>query len=135
MMRRRVLVLIAGALIITCTFGVAGADEVGARGDCNFDGHPYEVADAVRYLKITQCDMYPTFVPCTQNLPDSTFDINADGVAFTVADLVYLIRVIMGDVEPISDATPVAPAPEIPDISPQRGAGANQVEVMVTNSR
>ncbi len=69
------------------------------RGDINLNGIANEVADAVLYTN------YFIYGP---SVWDDTYyenqilasDINDDGIVLTVADLVYLIRIITGDAQP-----------------------------------
>ncbi len=81
-----------GGIDITC------ADAIDARGDINLNGIAYEIADAVLFSNYF---MYGTTV-FTINLEGqiAASDINADGIYLSVADFVYLIRVIFGDAIP-----------------------------------
>jgi hypothetical protein len=75
-------------------------DEIDARGDLNLNGIPYEIADAVVF---TNYFIYG-FAAFTVNVDGqiAASDVNADGRALSVADLVYLIRVIVGDAQPFA---------------------------------
>ncbi|MFZ1682644.1 MAG: hypothetical protein WAU88_00805 [Candidatus Zixiibacteriota bacterium] len=66
------------------------------RGDLNCNGIPGEVSDVVVFVNYFQLGI-PGFNPHPAcSIAES--DVNGDGIALTVADLVYLIRVITGDV-------------------------------------
>jgi hypothetical protein len=73
------------------------------RGDINCDGVPYESGDAVRFASMF---VLPIFDLVWGQYPDwywcaaKNSDVNADGIVVSVADLVYLIRVITGDALP-----------------------------------
>jgi hypothetical protein len=90
------------------------------RGDINMNGLGYEIADAVMFTNYF-IEGIKAFADCTGlSGPDLTLclhrqqgaiaasDTNADGLALTVADLVYLIRVVIGDAMPYDKAIPVA---------------------------
>jgi hypothetical protein len=74
------------------------ADDIDARGDVNLNGIVYEIADAVVFTNyfIYGLDAF------TVNIEGQTAatDANADGLVLSVADLVYLIRVVVGDAQP-----------------------------------
>ena len=74
------------------------ADSIDARGDVNLNEIANEIADAVLF---TNYFVYGIGVfdinPAGQT---AATDVNADGIALSVADLVYLIRVIVGDALP-----------------------------------
>jgi hypothetical protein len=82
------------------------ADEIDARGDVNLNGVAYEIADAVLFANYF---LFGTSV-FTLNLEAqiATTDINADDIYLSVADLVYLIRVIVGDVPPFPRLVPTS---------------------------
>ncbi len=79
-------------------------DEIDDRGDLNLNGVSYEIADAVVF---TNYFLYG-FSAFLISVPGQTAasDVNADGVPLTVADLVYLVRVITGDATPHSKVAP-----------------------------
>ena len=73
--------------------------DIDDRGDINMDGVAYSIADAVMFSNyfIYGLGAFPA------GLEDGSVaasDINADGYTLSVADLVYLIRVIVGDANP-----------------------------------
>ena len=88
-------------------------DSIDDRGDINLDGVAYSVADAVMFtnyfieglqalVEITEENDYGV-VPGYAGSVAAT-DVNADGLTLTVADLVLLIRVIVGDADPVPKA-------------------------------
>jgi hypothetical protein len=74
------------------------------RGDINMDGIDYTVADAVMFTNyfISGLSAFGTHVEGSI----AASDANADGATLTVADLVYLIRVIQGDAVPYPKPNP-----------------------------
>ena len=86
---------INGGVDIVC------ARDIDDRGDVNLNGVANEVADAVLF---TNYFIYGIGV-FTVNVPGqiAATDINADGLALSVADLVYLIRIVVGDALPYDD--------------------------------
>jgi hypothetical protein len=81
-----------GGIDIVC------ADSIDARGDINLNEIANEIADAVLFSNyfiygISVFDVNPAG-------QTAATDVNADGIALSVADLVYLIRVIVGDALP-----------------------------------
>jgi len=89
------------------------ADSIDARGDINLNGLAYEIADAVMFTNyfIAGIGAFGTHVEGSI----AASDTNADGLALTVADLVYLIRVVIGDAQPYDKAIPVAASVTIGD--------------------
>ncbi|MEE9442477.1 MAG: T9SS type A sorting domain-containing protein [candidate division Zixibacteria bacterium] len=80
-------------------------DDIDDRGDINMNGLPNEIADAVMFT-----NYFITGLSAFGNHVDGSIaasDTNADGTALTIADLVYLVRVIIGDALPY--ATKPAP--------------------------
>ncbi len=75
------------------------------RGDVNLNGVPNEIADAVVF---TNWFIYgPAAFTINFDGQRAATEINGDGIPLTVADLVYLIRVIVGDALPLPPAKPV----------------------------
>lgn len=75
-----------------------------AAGDINLNTHRYELADAVL---LSNWFVYgdSAFVKhCPTQLAVS--DVNQDGIPHTVADMEYLIRIIVGDALPYAKLTP-----------------------------
>jgi hypothetical protein len=86
-----------GGIDIVC------ADSIDARGDINLNGLGYEIADAVMFTNyfIYGLSAFVGHIPGSQ----AASDVNADGISLSVADLVYLIRVIVGDALPYPKPT------------------------------
>jgi hypothetical protein len=104
------------------------------RGDINLDGVANSIADAVLFSRyfIYGIGEFETD-PALRAVQVLATDINDDGVVLTVADLVYLVRIITGDASPF-------PAGENPKLTPYQNhadavvnVGANRVSV-TTNS-
>lgn len=74
------------------------ADSIDDRGDINANGLGYEIADAVMFTNyfISGLTAFDGHVDASI----AASDANADGVVLSVADLVYLIRVVVGDASP-----------------------------------
>jgi len=79
-------------------------DSIDDRGDINLNSITYEIADGVLF---TNYFIYGLSV-FTVNVDGqiAATDVNADGMTLTVADLVYLIRVIIGDENPYPKVNP-----------------------------
>jgi hypothetical protein len=79
-------------------------DSIDARGDVNLNGVKNEVADAVMFTNyfISGLSAFGTHVEGSI----AATDVNADGTALSVADLVYMIRVIIGDAKPYPKPLP-----------------------------
>jgi hypothetical protein len=83
-------------------FDIICADSIDARGDVNVNGLAYEIADAVMFTNFF-IEGLTAFGPTKANHQDASVaasDANADGISLSVADLVYLIRVVIGDAQP-----------------------------------
>ncbi len=90
-----------GGIDIVCV------DSIDDRGDINLNGLANEIADAVLFSNYF---VYGISV-FTHNPPEGQIaatDVNADGTVLSVADLVYLIRIVVGDASPYNKLTPVA---------------------------
>jgi hypothetical protein len=83
-------------------------ENIDDRGDINLNGIDYEIADAVVFTN------YFIYGPAafTINFPGqkAATEVNGDGISLTVADLVYLIRVIVGDATALPKVNPDAEA-------------------------
>ncbi len=79
-------------------------DSIDDRGDINLNNVAYEVADAVVFTNYFTRGL-KAFTINLQGQIAAT-DVNADGLTLTVADLTLLIRVIIGDAQPIHKNTP-----------------------------
>jgi len=88
----RVIDFFNGGVDIVC------ADSIDARGDLNLNNFAYEIADAVLFSRYFIYGL-PVFT-INQAGQIAASDANADGLTLTVADLVYLIRVVVGDEQP-----------------------------------
>ncbi|MBK7090831.1 MAG: T9SS type A sorting domain-containing protein [bacterium] len=81
-------------------------DSIDARGDMNLNGIPNEIADAVLYTNYFLKGVAAFTISVAGQTAAS--DINADGHTLTIGDLVYLLRVLIGDVQPIPKLAPFA---------------------------
>jgi hypothetical protein len=81
-----------GGIDIVCS------DSVDKRGDLNLDGLAYTIADAVIFTNYFVYGLSAFGAYYEGSIAAS--DVNADGMPLTVSDLVYLIRVIIGDAIP-----------------------------------
>jgi PKD repeat protein len=79
-------------------------DSIDARGDINLNGIAYEIADAVVFTNYFIKGMAAFSINMAGQI--AATDVNADGLTLTVADLTTLIRVIVGDANPIPKVTP-----------------------------
>jgi hypothetical protein len=79
-------------------------DSIDARGDINLNGTSNEIADAVLYTNYFLKGL--SVFKISLNAQVAASDVNADGNTLTVGDLVYLLRVLLGD------------APAIPKLAP-----------------
>jgi hypothetical protein len=82
------------------------ADSIDARGDINLNGLANEIADAVMFTNyfISGLSAFGSHVEGSI----AASDVNADGISLSVADLVYLVRVVVGDASPYPKIAPVA---------------------------
>ncbi len=81
-----------GGIDIICS------DSIDKRGDINLDGLAYTIADAVIFTNYFVKGLSAFGIYYEGSIAAS--DVNADGMPLTVSDLVYLIRVIIGDAMP-----------------------------------
>ncbi len=84
---------------------IACADSIDARGDLNLNGVSNEIADAVLYSNYFVYGIGVFDVNFQGQVAAS--DVNADGIPLSVGDLVYLIRVVVGDALPYPKIAPV----------------------------
>jgi hypothetical protein len=89
-----------GGIDIVCV------DSIDDRGDINLNAIPNEVADAVLFSNYFVYGL-SVFTINTAGQVAAT-DVNADGTVLSVADLVYLIRIVVGDALPFAKITPLA---------------------------
>jgi hypothetical protein len=73
-------------------------DSIDATADINLNEIPYEIADAVLYSNYFVYGLAAFHINIEGQIAAS--DVNGDGITLSVADLVYLIRVIRGDAFP-----------------------------------
>ncbi|MBU1320409.1 MAG: T9SS type A sorting domain-containing protein [candidate division Zixibacteria bacterium] len=83
---------------------IISPDSIDARGDMNLNEVANEIADVVLYTNyfIWGAEVF------TINPPGqiAASDVNADGRTLTVGDLVYMVRIITGDAQPIPKLAP-----------------------------
>jgi hypothetical protein len=84
---------------------IACAESLDARGDINLNEIANEIADAVLFSRYFIYGL-GVFTTNMQGQIAAT-DVNADGLALSVADLVYQIRIIVGDANPFPKLNPV----------------------------
>jgi len=82
-----------GYVCINCLY------DIDDRGDINLNGVAYEIADYVVYTNYFILGLAAFTIDSPAQIVAS--DINGDGLPLTINDLIYLIRVIEGDVWPI----------------------------------
>ncbi|PKK83873.1 MAG: hypothetical protein CVT49_06375 [candidate division Zixibacteria bacterium HGW-Zixibacteria-1] len=83
---------------------IISPNEIDLRADVNLNGVAYEIADAVVF---TNYFIYgPAAFTVNFEGQKAATEVNGDGIALTVADLVYLIRVIVGDALPLPKVAP-----------------------------
>ncbi len=88
---------------------VVCADSIDARGDLNLNGIAYEIADAVTYTNFFLHGYSAlNILPGPREAQIAASDVNKDGIPLTVGDLVYLLRVIVGDALPLPKLAPFA---------------------------
>ena len=94
-----------GGILIYC------ADDIDDRGDINMNGVVNEIADAVLFSNyfIHGLSVFTIGALAPAGQVAAT-DVNADGLTLSVADLVYLIRIIVGDALPYPKLGTVAAA-------------------------
>ena len=87
-----------GGIDIICS------DSIDSRGDINLNGIPNEIGDAVVFTNY----FISGLAAFTINLEGqiAATEVNGDGIPLSVADLVYLIRIIVGDALPYAKVTP-----------------------------
>jgi hypothetical protein len=81
-------------------------DSIDDRGDINLNGVSNEIADAVVFTNYFIYGL-AAFTINVQGQIAAT-EINGDGYVLTVADLVYLVRVVVGDANPLPKVSPDA---------------------------
>ncbi len=89
---------VGGGIDIICS------DSIDLRGDVNLNGIPFEIGDAVVLTNYFISGLAAFTVNPEGQIAAS--EVNGDGVVLSVADLVYLIRVIIGDAAPVAKPGP-----------------------------
>ncbi|MFZ5981940.1 MAG: T9SS type A sorting domain-containing protein [Candidatus Zixiibacteriota bacterium] len=79
-------------------------DSIDDRGDVNLNSIPCEIADGVLFTNYFIYGLSVFDINLDGQI--AATDVNADGMTLTVADLVYLIRVIIGDENPYPKINP-----------------------------
>ncbi len=87
-----------GSVFIAC------ADSIDARGDINLNSVSNEIADAVLYANYFIYGIGVFTVNTEGQIAAS--DVNTDGLSLSVADLVYLVRIINDDAVPYTNLNP-----------------------------
>ena len=105
-------------LIRFCASAICVGEPDDDRGDMNLNGIPNEIGDAVVYSNYFIQGGWGDYD--FTDVREFASDINNDGLTLTIADLVYLIRIITGDEQPFTDEH------ENPKVSPY----ANAVDVI-----
>ncbi len=80
------------------------ADSIDTRGDVNLNGIANEIADAVTFTNYFIYGLAAFTINVEGQI--AATEINGDGIALSVADLVYLIRIIVGDALPLPKVNP-----------------------------
>ncbi|EQB63002.1 MAG: Alpha amylase catalytic region [candidate division Zixibacteria bacterium RBG-1] len=97
--------LVDGGIVFKCDIDPL------VRGDINVNGFPYEIGDAVLFANyfLSGVGVFSADAETRERQINAT-DINADGLTLSVADLVYLLRILAGDQAPLGGAklTPLA---------------------------
>ena len=89
-----------GGIKIICS------DDIDDRGDINMNGLAYEISDAVMFTNYFVHGLSAFGAGMQVEGSIAASDVNIDGVPLTVADLVFLIRVVVGDSDPIAKPSP-----------------------------
>lgn len=79
-------------------------EDIDDRGDINLNNLAYEIGDAVIFTNYFIKGLAAFTISVAGQI--AATDVNADGLTLTVADLSYLIRVIIGDASPIPRINP-----------------------------
>ncbi|MCH7689911.1 MAG: T9SS type A sorting domain-containing protein [candidate division Zixibacteria bacterium] len=87
-----------GGISIVCV------NDAGNRGDINLNNLSNEVADAVLFSNYFVYGIVVFTIDPPAQI--AATDVNADGTVLSVADLVYLIRIVIGDAQPLPKFTP-----------------------------
>ncbi|MEW5795373.1 MAG: T9SS type A sorting domain-containing protein [Candidatus Zixiibacteriota bacterium] len=90
---------------------IISPEDIDDRGDINLNMIAYEIADAVVFTNYFIRGLAAFTINVAGQI--AATDVNADGLTLTVADLSLLIRVIIGDANPIPKVTPYAERAEV----------------------
>jgi hypothetical protein len=89
-------------------------------GDINVNGFPYEIADAVLFARYF-IEGEGVFMGGDTGVAQiGATDINRDGYVLSVADLVYLLRIIVGDQAPLGEGTALGDAKAVATLDGHR---------------
>ncbi|MEW6051168.1 MAG: T9SS type A sorting domain-containing protein [Candidatus Zixiibacteriota bacterium] len=91
---RRAIAFINGGLEVACADTIDDPED--PRGDINFDGLKYHMADYILFRSYFLKGL--SVFTINVNGQIAATDVNADGLILTLADLVWLYKVIIGDV-------------------------------------
>lgn len=83
---------------------ICEAESLDVRGDINLNEIPYEIGDGVLFTNYFVYGLSVFTVNVAGQI--AATDVNADGLTLSVADLVLLIRIIVGDADPIPKLVP-----------------------------
>ena len=108
------------------------ADSIDDRGDINLNGTANEIADAVLFSNYFVHGISVFNVNIDGQIAAS--DVNADGITLSVADLVYLIRIITGDAPPYPKLSPVTVKADLVDGVLSVNADMGAAYVVIENS-
>ncbi|MBN2227526.1 MAG: hypothetical protein JW763_09190 [candidate division Zixibacteria bacterium] len=98
--RKPAYILAIGLLLaIVLTFPIQAQDDPN-RGDLNLNGIPFELADAQLYASYFEYGLAVFTINIEAQIAAS--DVNMDGIVLTVADYIYLLRIIQGEADPES---------------------------------
>lgn len=117
---------------------IACANLIDDRGDLNLNGIAYEIADAVMFTNyfIQGLSAFGPLGSMQVEASIAASDANADGLPLSVADLVYLIRVIIGDAQAYPKLNPThatfSHEDNVVAVSAEMGAAFIVVEGQVT---
>jgi hypothetical protein len=85
---------------------IIDSDSIDARGDMNLNGLANEISDAVLYTNYFLRGVSVFKISVAGQTAAS--DVNNDGRTLTVGDLVYMLRILTGDAQPIPKLSPYA---------------------------
>jgi hypothetical protein len=83
---------------------IIDADSIDYRGDVNLNDVAYEIGDVVVFTNYFIYGLSAFTVNVAGQI--AATDVNADGLTLSVADLVYMILVLVGDADPIPRIVP-----------------------------